>query len=145
MTTKPVNLSAEERSQLRGLLRRGAAPARVQTRARILLLTDASLGQHRPEGEISRAVLTSLSTVRRTRRRFLAKGVEAALTEKPRPGAPPKITGEIEAHLVLLACSDPPEGRDSWTLRLLADRMVELGHLESISHVAVGKRLKKTQ
>jgi transposase len=138
-------LSEEERSRLRGLLRRGAAPARVQTRARILLLTDASLGRHRPEEDVSRAVLTSVSTVRRTRGRFLAEGVEAALTEKPRPGAPPKITGEIEAELVLLACSHPPEGHDSWTLRLLADRMVALGHLDSISHVAVGKRLKKTQ
>jgi len=145
MTTKPVNLSEEQRSQLWGLLRRGAAPARVQTRARILLLTDAGVGGHRPEGEVSRAVLTSLSTVRRTRRRFLAEGLEDALTEKPRPGAPPKITGEIEAQLVLLACSDPPEGHDSWTLRLLADRMVELGYLDSISHVAVGKRLKKTR
>jgi len=146
MTTKPVVcLSEEERSQLRGLLRRGAVPARVQTRARILLLTDASLDRHRPEEEVSRAVLTSVSTIRRTRGRFLAEGLEAALTEKPRPGAPPKITGEIEARLTLLACSDPPKGRDRWTLRLLADRLVELGCLDSISHVAVGKRLKKTR
>jgi hypothetical protein len=71
--------------------------------------------------------------------------VEAALTEKPRPGQPPKITGDIEARLVTLACSNPPEGRARWTLRLLADTMVELGYLDSISNVAVYHALKKTR
>ena len=144
-TRSAVYLSEEERSRLRGLLRRGAAPARVQTRARILLLTDSSLGRHRAEEEVSQAVLTSVSTIRRTRGRFLAKGLEAALSEKPRTGRTPKITGEIEAQLVLLACTQAPEGHDHWTLRLLADRLVELGCLDSISHVAVGNRLKKTR
>ena len=146
MSTKcAVCLSEEERSRLRGLLRRGAAPARVQTRARILLLTDSSLGRHRTEEEVSQVVLTSVSTIRRTRGRFLAEGLEAALFAKPHPGRPPKITGEIEAQLVLLACTQAPEGHDHWTLRLLADRLVELGCLDSISHVAVGNRLKKTR
>ena len=139
-----VCLSGEERSRLRGLLRRGVAPARVQTRARVLLLTDCSRGQHRTDEEVAQAVLTSVSTVKRTRWRFRQEGLEAALTEKPRPGPPPKITGEIEAKLTVLACSQPPEGHARWTLRLLAGRLVELGYLESISHVAVGKRLKKT-
>ena len=144
-TQSAVCLSEGERSHLKGLLRRGAAPARVQTRARVLLLTDCSLGQHRPDEEVSQAVLTSVSTVKRTRGRFLAEGLAAALAEKPRPGHPPKITGEIEAQLVLLACTQAPEGHDHWTLRLLAERLVELGCLDSISHVAVGNRLKKMQ
>ena len=117
----------------------------MQTRARVLLLTDGSLGEHRTDKEVSQAVLTSVSTVKRTRRRFLEEGLEAALKENPRPGRPPKITGAIEAKLTLLACSQPPEGHARWTLRLLADRMVELGYLESISHQAVFKRLKKTR
>jgi len=145
MSTKPaVCLSEEERSHLKGLLRRGAAPARVQTRARVLLLVDGRLGRGRTDEEVSQAVLTSVSTVKRSRGRFLAEGLAAALAEKPRPGRPPKITGEIEAQLVLLACTQAPEGHDHWTLRLLAERLVELGGLDSISHVAVGKRLKKT-
>ena len=145
MSTKSaVCLSEEERSHLKGLLRRGAAPARVQTRARLLLLVDGRLGRGRTDEEVSQAVLTSVSTVKRTRGRFLAEGLAAALAEKPRPGRPPKITGEIEAQLVLLACTQAPEGHDHWTLRLLADRLVELGCLDSISHVAVGNRLKKT-
>jgi transposase len=139
-----VCLSEEERSHLKGLLRRGAAPARVQTRARVLLLVDGRLGRGRTDEEVSQAVLTSVSTVKRSRGRFLAEGLAAALGEKPRPGRPPKITGEIEAQLVLLACTQAPEGHDHWTLRLLAERLVELGCLDSISHVAVGNRLKKT-
>jgi transposase len=138
-------LSEKERAHLKGLLRRGVAPARVQTRARVLLFTDRSLGQRRTDEQVAAAVLTSVSTVRRTRRHFIEEGLEAALKEKPRTGRPPKITGEIEAKLTLLACSQPPEGQARWTLRLLADRLVELGYLDSISHVAVGKRLKKTK
>ena len=144
-TRSAVQLSEKERSHLKGLLRRGAAPARVQTRARVLLFTDRSLGQHRTHEQVAEAVLTSVSTAKRTRWRFLQEGLEAALAEKPRPGRPPKITGEIEAQLTVLACSQPPEGHAHWTLRLLAGRLVELGYLESISHVAVGNRLKRTR
>lgn len=144
-TRSVVKLSEEERARLKGLLRRGAAPARVQTRARILLLADRSRGERRTDEQVAAAVLTSVMTTKRTRWRFLQEGLEAALAEKPRPGRPPKITGEIEAQLTVLACSQPPEGHARWTLRLLAGRLVELGHLESISHVAVGKRLKKTK
>ena len=144
-TRSAVYLSEQERRHLKGLLRRGAAPARVQTRARVLLFTDRSLGQHRTHEQVAQAVLTSVSTVKRTRRRFLEEGLQAALSEKPHPGLPPKITGEIEAKLTMLACSQPPEGHARWTLRLLADQLVELGYLDSISHVAVGERLKKTR
>ena len=140
-----VQLSQKERAHLKGLLRRGAAPARVQTRARVLLLADRSCGERRSDEQVAAAVLTSVSTAKRTRWRFVQEGLEAALKEKPRPGRPPKITGEIEAKLMVLACSQPPEGHARWTLRLLANRLVELGYLESISHVAVGNRLKKTK
>jgi len=146
MSTKyTVYLSEEERTHLRSLLRSGSAQARVQTRARILLLADRSGDQRRTDWQVAQAVLTSAATVKRTRRRFLEEGLEAALSEKPRPGRPPKITGEIEAQLTVLACSQPPEGHARWTLRLLANQLVELGYLDSISHVAVSKRLKKTR
>lgn len=142
-TRNHVKLSEKERAHLQGLLRRSAAPARVQTRARVLLLSDRSQGKRRTDEEVAAAVLTSVSTAKRTRWRFLQEGLEAALAEKPRPGRPPKITGEVEAKLTVLACSQPPEGHARWTLRLLADRLVELGYVESISHVAVSNRLKK--
>ena len=127
-TRSAVQLSDKERSHLKGLLRRGAAPARVQTRARVLLLSDRSCGERRTDEQVAQAVLTSVSTAKRTRWRFLREGLEAALEEKPRTGRPPKITGEIEAQLTVLA-----------------GRLVELGYLESISHVAVANRLKKTK
>lgn len=144
-TRSVVKLSEEQRSRLKGLLRRGAAPARVQTRARILLLSDRGGDERRTDEQVAAAVVTSVMTTKRTRWRFLEEGLEAALAEKPRPGRPPKITGEIEAKLTVLACSQPPEGHARWTLRLLAGRLVELGCLESISHVAVSNRLKKTK
>jgi len=110
-----------------------------------LLLAERSGDQRRTDWQVAQAVLTSAATVKRTRRRFLEEGLDAALSEKPRPGRPPKITGEIEAQLTVLACSQPPEGHARWTLRLLANQLVELGYLDSISHVAVSKRLKKTR
>ncbi len=77
-------------------------------------------------------------------RSYVLEGLEQALYDKPRSGAPPKITGDIEAKLVMLACSEPPDGKKRWTLRLLAEQMVVLGYIDSISNVAVYKRLKKT-
>ena len=139
-----ISLSDEQREHLDNLIRSGNAPARVQTRARILLHTDRSQGQSRPDKEVAQAVRVHPATVVRTRKTFLDEGMEAALDDKPRPGAAPKITGEIEAKLVTLACSDAPEGRARWTLRLLAEQMVELGYLDSISNVSVFERLKKT-
>jgi transposase len=138
------SLTQAQRELLQGLIHAGNAPARTQTRARILLLADRSQRTRRTDAQVSEAVLCSLATVGNIRRRFVRDGLEAALQDKPRPGAAPKITGDIEAHLVTLCCSDPPEGEARWTLRLLAGRVVELGLLGSLSHVAVGERLKKT-
>jgi transposase len=140
-----VRLTDQQRQELDGLIHSGSAPARVQTRARVLLLADQSQDRSRTDQEVADAALCSQSTVFNIRHRFKEGGLQAALYEKPRPGATPKLTGEVEAELILLACSNPPEGHQRWTLRLLADRMVELNLIDSISHVAVGNRLKQTR
>lgn len=140
-----VWLTEEQREHLRQRTRSGHAPARVQTRARILLLADRSQGQRRTHQQITQALAVSAVTISATCRRFVLEGMDAALSEKPRPGKAPKITGEVEAHLVLLACSDPPEGFARWTMQMLADKLVELQLVDSISDSAVCERLKKTK
>lgn len=143
MTTKyHVNLSKENRQELESLIRGGESSARTQTRARILLLTDESQKKKKRTEEIASILMCSLPTITAIRKKFMEGGVENALYDKPRPGAIPKITGEIEAQLTMLACSAPPEGRSRWTLQLLADKLVELKLVDSISDVAVMKRLK---
>jgi Homeodomain-like domain len=139
-----IQLDEEERILLMQLIRSGESPARVQARARILLLGDRSQGHQRSLAEVAESVLCSVGTVRNIKRNYLAGGVEAALYEQPRPGATPTFTGEVEAQLTMLACSTPPAGYARWALRLLADHMVELGYVDAISHVTVGKILKKT-
>ncbi len=138
-----IKLNEQERQELEQLISKGTSPARVQRRARILLLSDRNQEQLFGAGAIAKSVMCTPGTVCNIKKRYLSGGLDA-LYDKPRPGAVPKITGEVEAHLIALTCSDPPEGQASWTLRLLADRLVELQLLESISHVAVGKVLKKT-
>jgi len=136
-------LTDEQRSHIENMTRSGSAPARTQTKARILLATDRSSGRVRKDAEIAESLMVNVATVGRTRRKFINEGMEAALYDKVRPGGKPKITGDIEAKLIMLACSDPPEGHSRWTIQLLADKMVELQYVQSISRVAVGKRLKK--
>lgn len=144
MTTKyHVHLSKEDRQELEKLIHSGASSARTQNRARILLLTDESQKKKKSTKEIASALLCSMPTVTNIRKKFSEGGIEQALYDKPRPGAVPKITGEIEAQLTMLACSAPPEGRSRWTLQLLADKLVELKLVDSISDVAVMHRLKK--
>ena len=138
-----IHLSKENRQELETLIRSGESSARTQTRARILLLTDESQKKLKGTEEIASALMCSLPTITNIRKKFVEGGLENALYDKPRPGAIPKITGEIEAHLTLLACSAPPEGRSRWTLQLLADKLVELKLVDSISDVAVMHRLKK--
>lgn len=144
MTTKyHIQLSKEDRQELENLIHSGESSARTQTRARILLLSDKSQKKKKGTKEIASALLCSMPTVTNIRKKFSEGGVEKALYDKPRPGAVPKITGEVEAQLTMLACSTPPEGRARWTLQLLADKLVELKLVDSISDVAVMKRLKK--
>ena len=138
-----IQLTPEQHQELEQLIHRGQAPARTQTRARILLLSDRSQGEARRDAEIAAAVMCARGTVVNVRQRFVSGGLPAALYDRPRPGAQPKITGDIEAQLTMLACSDPPPGHSRWTLRLLASRLVELGLVTEISHVTVGERLKK--
>lgn len=139
-----IELHADERTELERLIRTGNAPARQQTRARILLLSDRSEGQQRTDQEVAEAALCSASTVYSIRQRYLTGGLPQALNDKGWPGAKPKLTGEVEAQLTLLACSTPPPGHARWTLRLLANQMIELGYVASVSHVTIGEWLKKT-
>ncbi len=135
-----IDLPADEREHLQQLIHKGKTSARSITRARILLLADA--GQ--PNQAIVEALQTSLSTVKRVRRRLVQGGIEHALYDRPRPGVAPKLDGRQAALLVALACSTPPEGRVCWTMQLLADRMVELGEVETLSDETVRRVLKKT-
>ena len=135
-----VGLSAEQRAELQMLLRRGKAPARRITRARILLLA----AEDRPDDEVAAVLHTSRSTVERIRRRFVEHGLDAALSERPRPGAVPKLDDRGQATLIALACSNPPEGRTSWTMQLLANELMVRRVVGSISDEAVRRTLKKT-
>src|SRR3990170_3782192 len=139
-----VRLTEAEREHLERLLRRGEAHARKLLYARILLKTDAS-GDRWTDKRIAEAFEVSTATVARERRRFCEDGLEVALLPK-KPGRPRRrvLDGRAEAHLVALSCSDPPEGRERWSMRLLADRMMELGYVESISYETVRRTLKKT-
>jgi putative transposase len=138
-----ITLTPEERTQLQDLLRGGTSSARLQTRARVLLLTDRSQGEARTDGEVAEALFTSRTTIKRLRRRLLEEGLQAALTERPRPGATPKLTGEGEAQLFVLACSQPPPGHARWSLRLLAARLVELQCVDSVALSTVHAHLKR--
>ncbi len=141
----PILLSSADRSHLSQLISAGNAPARVQTRARILLLRDSRQNAPLTHEQVATSLLCSSATVQNICRRYRQEGLRAALSEKPRPGKVRKLDGAAEAQLLLLACSDAPEGRSRWTLRLLADRMVALGIVDSLSDVTVMQTLKKTQ
>jgi transposase len=136
-----VDLTEEERGRLLGLISKGRHGARTLARARILLKADE--GELTDEG-IAAALNVGYATVGRVRQRFVEDGLERALQEAPRPGAKPKLDERQCAHVIAVACSEAPEGHDHWTLRLLADKVVELGFAESYSHEAVRQTLKKT-
>jgi transposase len=142
-----VTLSAEERHDLQELIATGKAAAPKLAQARILLKADAAPGGPGwNDDQIAEAVEVSVATVERLRRRFVEQGLEAALVRKPqeRPSRLAKLDGHAEAHLVALACSKPPEGRDAWTMQLLADKLVELQLVDSISDETVRRTLQKT-
>jgi hypothetical protein len=140
-----ISLTDDQRPTLQTLIHAGKVRARTYTRARILLLLDQNQAAPFRDDAVAQALGCHRNTGGNVRRRFLAGGWPAALYDKPLPPRMPlKITGEVEAHLIALACSAPPTGQQRWTLRLLADRLVELGLVDSISHVAIGERLKNT-
>lgn len=134
-----VELTDEERDTLQSMLSSGREGARRIKRANILLMADHRRHQ---DQEIAEALSTSTSTVYRTKRRFVEEGLEEALSEAPRPGGARKLDAKMEAKLVALACSKPPEGRARWTLQLLGDRLVALTDLETVSTETIRRRLK---
>jgi transposase len=144
--TYVVTLSPEERSSLEKLVSTGRTSAKRQTYGRILLKADTSAeGQGWTDEQICSALDVSRSTVERVRKRFVEHGMEALASRPatPRPSRR-RLDGELEARLLAVACSPPPAGRVHWTLRLLADQMVVLEHVESISYETVRRTLKKT-
>ncbi len=143
-----VTLTAEERQQLRDLVHAGKAAAKKLAHARILLKADAAPGGPAwLDQRVADAVEVSVATVERVRQRFVEEGLDAALNRKPRerPARESKLDGRGEARLIALACSAPPEGRKEWTMKLLADRLVELEVVDTISDETVRRALKKTR
>ena len=134
-----VTLTTEERQALLKLTSSGELSVRKMKRAQILLKAD----ENWKDKDIIAALNTSRSTVERARKRYVEGGLDKALNEDPRPGQRTKLAGNAEAHLVALTCSDAPGGRDHWPLRLLADKLVELGVVEAISHETVRRTMKK--
>ena len=141
-----VTLEPEERAGLEKLVSTGKAASRKLTHARILLLADAAQPEGHTDEEIVIALGTSLKTIARVRKRFVIEGIESAIDHRPQPARPDKIKvkGDAEQKLVKLACTDPPRGRCHWTLQMLADEMVVLGLVNSISTETVRQALKKT-
>jgi transposase len=142
-----VRLSAEERKSLKHLVSSGKGSARMFTRARILLKADiAEGGPGWPDEKIADALDVTIQTIERIRKQLVEEGLEAVLSRRKyvQKVSRKKLDGDAEAHLIALACADAPEGYTRWSLRLLADKMVELGYVESISHEAVRRVLKKT-
>lgn len=134
-----VDLTPEERQELLDLVKKGSSSAFRIRRANTLLLASEA----RSDTEIAQALHIGRATVERTRKRFVEGGLDWALTDRVRPGGKVKLSGRDEALLVAVACSDAPEGRERWTMQLLADRLVELKVVESISDETVRRCLKK--
>ena len=135
-----VDLTKEERTHLLNFIKSGKHSARKLNRARILLLAD----EDKADGEIAEALHTGTATVQRARQRFVEGNLEGALNERPRLGKQKKLDEKGEAILETLAHSKPPEGRKRWTLQLLADRLVQLKVVDSISHETVRQEVKKS-
>jgi len=142
-----VRLSVEEREQLQALIRKGKSPAKRLLKARMLLKADVSeAGDGWSDSKIIAALDTSASMVYRVRKQLVEEGFAAVLSRKPRarPPVPAIFDGETEAKLIALACSKPPKGRARWTLRLLENKVVELGIVDRASDSTIGRTLKKT-
>ena len=141
-----IELSEQDKTELLDIVTKGSSPARTILRANILLASDKQSEKYLTVAEIANVYHTTPTTVQTVRTSYCEKGLEATINRKKRetPPVPAKVTGEVEAHVIALACGKPPEGYAKWTLRLLADKTVELGYITSISHVTVSNILKKT-
>ena len=141
-----IELSDNERRTLQDIVSKGKSSAKTILRANILLASDRNGKRYMTVAEIARAYDTTATTVQNVRTSYANNGLEATISRKKRetPPVPPKVTGDVEAHIIALACGEPPEGYEKWTLRLLADKCVELNYTESLSHMTVSRILKKT-
>ena len=140
-TAQPITLTDDERRSIRTLIRRGSTAARTQTRARVLDL----LQREQHPATIADTLGVSGATVFNIKRRYLTAGLDAALRDQPRSGKPATIDGVARAKITALACASAPDGHARWTLRLLADKAVELGFCDTRSHTSVKQILKKTR
>lgn len=134
-----ICLPVEEQEKLEAIIRKGKSPARTIRRAQTLLFAN----EGKEDKQIASLLRCAVSSVYCTRRRYCEEGLEAVLNEKARSGRPEKLVGKSKAHLIALACSDPPEGRACWTMQLLADRCITLELVESITKDTVRRILKK--
>ena len=142
----PIELSDSDRRTLLDIVAKGSSSAKTILRANILLASDRTNKKHMTVAEIASAFSTSPTTVENVRTSYANNGLTATISRKKHavPPVAPKVTGYVEAHIIALACSKPPKGYEKWTLRLLADKCVELNYVDSISHVTVQRLLKKT-
>ncbi|GAX45353.1 transposase [Tolypothrix sp. NIES-4075] len=136
-----VNLSEDEVSQLRTVIKTGKRKARIITRVHILLMAN----EGKTDKTIAEALRVHVSTVERTREEFVFGGLDLILSDRPHPPKPCKLDGRQEAFLIATACSEPPEGRVRWTMQLLADRLISINMVDSISDETVRQTLKKTK
>lgn len=142
-----VTLTKEERVELEAMTHRGKIHARKFIHARALLLCDA--GEYGPAwnvADVAAALSVTSRSIEHLKKRFVEEGIEAAIDRKPREKPPREVRfdGAFEARLIALACSEAPEGRRRWTVRLLADKAIELKFAETVSHMTVQRVLKKT-
>ena len=135
-----VKLKAKDKEMLQELIAKGSQKARTITRSRILLMAN----EGKTDTQIMEALNIARNTIRTVHYRYVHNDLESAINEQPRPGAPNKFTGRDKAKVTAIACSKPPDGRNRWTLRLIADTMVELNIVDGISHHTVQRVLKKT-
>ena len=140
-----VELTSEERKQLTALVKKGkTAGYKIRHAQMLLKLDQGKKGAGWPDSTAAEAFVAHITTVERLRKRFVEEGLEAALERHNRKNYTRKLDGDAEAHLIAIACSEPPEGRNEWSLRLLADKLVELKVVDSVSHMTVSRTLKKT-
>lgn len=141
-----VHLSDQERLKLTKIIKTGTSPAKVINRANILLASDSASGKPFTVAETAQRLNTTPTTVQTVRTEFAKYGLHRTLYRKKRetPPVPPKVDGNLEAYIISICCSEPPQGYERWTLRLIADKCVELGYVDSLSHMTVKRTLKKT-
>jgi len=142
-----IFIEGQERSMLEKIVSSGKSSAKEVLRANILLNSDSSNGRIPVRSrELAALLNTSTTTIQNVRRTYFNTNMDETIKRKKRetPPVPPKVDGEFEARLIALACQQPPEGYAKWNLRLLADKSIELGYIEAVSHMTISRVLKKT-